>query len=387
MNLREIVKSSVRQGRPILGVGPMSENCVDAALDVSRRLNVPLFLIASRRQIDSKKMGGGYVNNWTTESFAKDVLAKKPSQVFLCRDHGGPWQNPKENKNCPTYAQAYQSALESFKTDIDSGFDLLHIDPIYNVDGSCVSALEALERAAALQAELAAYAQSKGRRIEFEFGTEDQNELPTDDLKQTEYYLESVDRLLSKQKLSKPLFSVFQTGTKVLETENCGAFPQEGSKIDDYVRQYKIRESINLIRSHDIEIKEHNGDFLSDDALRWRSGSGIGGLNVAPEFGHVETRTYLELIERLKLPNLAARLEKLADESGKWRKWTNFPTELSSAKRTIIAGHYLFTNPQFKEIRAELQNAAKLKNIDLDSVIKENIANSIVRYLSLIGWL
>ena len=39
----------------MLGIGPMSKNCVDAAIELSNDNEVPIFLIASRRQIDSEK--------------------------------------------------------------------------------------------------------------------------------------------------------------------------------------------------------------------------------------------------------------------------------------------------------------------------------------------
>ena len=44
---------------------------VQAAADTLNEFNIPLMLIASRRQIESKKLGGGYVNNWSTEEFSK----------------------------------------------------------------------------------------------------------------------------------------------------------------------------------------------------------------------------------------------------------------------------------------------------------------------------
>ncbi len=54
-------------------------------------------LIASRRQIDSREMGSGYVNNWTTEEFARYVMNRdKKGRIILSRDHGGPWQNSRE---------------------------------------------------------------------------------------------------------------------------------------------------------------------------------------------------------------------------------------------------------------------------------------------------
>ena len=45
----------------LLGVGPMSLNCVDVTLELSKQYEIPLMLIASRRQIDSAEFGGGYV--------------------------------------------------------------------------------------------------------------------------------------------------------------------------------------------------------------------------------------------------------------------------------------------------------------------------------------
>ena len=40
--------------------------------DIANEHLIPLMLIASRRQVDSQEMGGGYVNNWTTEDFARE---------------------------------------------------------------------------------------------------------------------------------------------------------------------------------------------------------------------------------------------------------------------------------------------------------------------------
>ena len=37
----------------LLGVGPMSVNCVDATIELANQHNIPIMLIASRRQIDS----------------------------------------------------------------------------------------------------------------------------------------------------------------------------------------------------------------------------------------------------------------------------------------------------------------------------------------------
>ena len=95
------VFSKYSEGKKVtfLGVGPMSKNCVDVTIELSNKYNIPLMLIATRRQIDSEDFGGGYVNNWTTESFSRYVKKKnKKKQIILCRDHGGPWQNNFEKK-------------------------------------------------------------------------------------------------------------------------------------------------------------------------------------------------------------------------------------------------------------------------------------------------
>ena len=69
----------------LLGVGPMSVNCVDAAIELSNQFDSILMLIASRRQIDSEEFGGGYVNNWSTDQFAEYVIDrdKKGKILFL----------------------------------------------------------------------------------------------------------------------------------------------------------------------------------------------------------------------------------------------------------------------------------------------------------------
>ena len=48
--------------------GPMSKNIVDTLIDFSNKTKTPITFIPSRRQVE---WNGGYVNNWTTETFTK----------------------------------------------------------------------------------------------------------------------------------------------------------------------------------------------------------------------------------------------------------------------------------------------------------------------------
>ena len=76
MNIQKKLNSIVKSKKTLLGVGPMSINCVDASIELANYHDVPIMLIASRRQIDSKEFGGGYVNNWDTKNFS-DYIKKK----------------------------------------------------------------------------------------------------------------------------------------------------------------------------------------------------------------------------------------------------------------------------------------------------------------------
>ena len=55
----------------------MSNNCVDAAIEIANEANELLMLISSRRQIDSFEMGGERVNNWDNAKATRKYVFKK----------------------------------------------------------------------------------------------------------------------------------------------------------------------------------------------------------------------------------------------------------------------------------------------------------------------
>ena len=85
LNLKKKLIKFINLKKTILGVGPMSLNCIDAANIVSNDYKIPMFLICSRRQIDSQSHGGGYVNNWTTEELNSYLKSKKQIFNFIKR--------------------------------------------------------------------------------------------------------------------------------------------------------------------------------------------------------------------------------------------------------------------------------------------------------------
>ena len=70
---------STGESATILGIGPMSKNCVQATLELSKEGDYPVMFIASRNQVDADELGGGYVNGWNQFTFAKAVEERDPT--------------------------------------------------------------------------------------------------------------------------------------------------------------------------------------------------------------------------------------------------------------------------------------------------------------------
>ena len=129
------------------GIGVMSLNIVDACIEYANDYDKHLIFIPSRRQVD---YCGGYVNNWTTNSFSKYL---KDSKILLCRDHGGPSQGLEMD-----------SGLESLSDDCQN-LNLIHIDPFKE----CESIYQAAEKTLFL----IKFCSSINPSILYEVGTEE----------------------------------------------------------------------------------------------------------------------------------------------------------------------------------------------------------------------
>ena len=60
-----------------LGIGPMSVEIIDSLDYFSKKFKKKIMLICSRNQIESDKLGSGYVNNFSTKQFSQYVKKKK----------------------------------------------------------------------------------------------------------------------------------------------------------------------------------------------------------------------------------------------------------------------------------------------------------------------
>ena len=364
----------------LLGVGPMSKNCVDAAIELSNDYEIPLMLIASRRQIEAEEFGGGYVNNWSTECFAEYVLENdRKGKIILARDHGGPWQSNFEKEQKLSLRNAMESAKKSFQIDIESGFEMIHIDPSIDIYGE-LSVDETLLRLFELYEFCWSVAEQEKRKIIFEIGTEEQNGSNSSRF-DSEYVVSETNKFCKKNNLPVPTFVVIQTGTKVMETKNIGTFDNPFRIQGELPAEIQIPKILDMCNRNNIFLKQHNTDYLSDEALAWHPKLGIHAANVAPEFGVAETLAFIEILKKYKLNGLIEKFVKLSFESKKWQKWMLPESKAEEMEKAVIAGHYVFSDPEFVEIKSHTKSELQKHNIDLDKHLKSKVKNFIMRYL------
>ena len=365
-----------RRNCTLLGVGPMSKNCADAAIELAEQYKSPLMLIASRRQIDSEQFGGGYVENWTTKQFADYVIKKdKNKNIILARDHGGPWQNEIEKKQSMSLKDAMQSAKDSFQADIDAGFHMLHIDPSVDIH-SQPDTDQILERVYELYDFCWSYAQRKKQDIIFEIGTEEQSG-GNNSKEELEHTLESMKNFCTTNKMPFPSFVVVQAGTRVMETKNIGSFESPVRVENELPPEIQIPQMIDICNKYQIFMKEHNTDYLSTESLKWQPRLGIHAANIAPEFGVAETKAFVNALQENNHTDLLNDFCRISYESMKWKKWMLKNTDASDMDRSIIAGHYVFSSDEFIKLKAE----AIYRIDDLNDILKNKVKESIFRYM------
>ena len=369
---------SHRRRCTLLGVGPMSLNCVNASIEIANENEIPLMLIASRRQIDSEEFGGGYVNNWATQKYADYVIDRdKKGKIILARDHGGPWQNEKEQKENLSLRRAMESAKRSYKADIEAGFQMIHIDPSVDIHGE-LDVDEVLDRIYELYEFCWRIAHNNGQDIIFEIGTEEQSG-STNTQDELEYTLNQIGSFCKRNGLPFPTFVVIQTGTRVMETRNVGSFDSPLRVADELPAEIQVPKMIEICNRHDIFMKEHNADYLSNESLKWHPRLGIHASNVAPEFGVCETRSLVHLLENRGLNSLAEKFLNFSFNSRKWEKWLLPNSQTSDREKAIIAGHYVFAKNEVDEIKKEAQSM--LKDLNVEEHLKNCVKASIMRYV------
>lgn len=283
MSIRKILED-FKGKRTLLCIGPVSELVVRAAVMACKETDYPLVFICSRGQVDFRI---GYLNGRMTPRDFTDLVADIGGRTFtgqryICRDHGGPWQREEElNYDVCT---AMEMAKRSFRADIKAAFDYIHIDPTkyplpHTTDDICTWTVDLIEYCEQVRADLGF------KQLEYEIGAENITGGVTSESTLREF-LDKTIGALDKKRLPRPTCVVAQTGTLVKYNRNVGRFDIEAAA-----------KLVNVASEYDLFFKEHNADFLSTEDLRLRPQLGIAAVNIAPEFGHLQMRAYLQMEE------------------------------------------------------------------------------------------
>jgi tagatose-1,6-bisphosphate aldolase non-catalytic subunit AgaZ/GatZ len=366
----------------LLGAGPMSKFSVDAIIELSNFYNLPIAMIPSRRQIECKELGGGYVENWSTEEFAHYVrFNDKGGNVLLSRDHCGPWQLEQLGADGlqKTLEEEMNLVKKSIEADIKSGFDLIHLDPSLGFKHG-LNKKEIRE----IVYELINFCETiKTSEILYEIGTEEQVFSSSEDV---ETELKVILSDLESKNLPTPIFYVHQTGTKVIERRNVGNFDNPLDSKGYLPASFSLPRVIKLCELNGVWLKEHNADYMSDDALKWHPRFGIHAANVAPEFGYIETQTIINLANMTSSDDLVRIMVDKVNSLGKWKKWMLENSESNDFEKMLIAGHYHFSETWHLEWRSELRKRLSSRDIDLDQYVYHAVKQSINRYLESFGY-
>ncbi len=316
----------------------MSKNIVDAIIEFANKTKTPIGLIPSRRQVERN---GGYVNNWTTKEFCEYVRSKT-KHVLLVRDHAGPNQG-----------NDFDFGVTSFIQDCDENmFDVIHVD-VWKQFKVYEEGLEAT-------IDFINLGYTLNENMRYEIGTEESIRPTTPE--ELDKLITDLKATLPKRLFNKIEYVVIQSGTALQGNENVGSFNQD-----------RLIEMVKVVDKHGLISKEHNGDYLSDELVIEKFKNGLDSINIAPEFGQIETKLILQDIKE-NHPEHFNLLYDICLASNRWVKWVSkdFNPDENKDELINICGHYVLSNPQFIKIKKKLSS-------DLDEKIKTAVKERLER--------
>ena len=330
-----------------LGLGPMSLEVVNALNYFSKKYKKKIMLICSRNQIESDKLGGGYVNNFSTSEFANFVKGKKNNFLIMSRDHCGPFK--RDNKKKSSLIKEVSDCKISLKDDILNDFKILHIDT-----SECGNSK--YEIAHELITFCNDVAKKYDKKIFLEFGAEDHGVL-------TNFKKFTKDAKFFS-KYSNKQFIVCQTGSLVKSVFQIGQFDIDSVKI-----MKKIAEENGML------LKEHNCDYLSLEQIQLRRQYGINAINIAPEFGVMQSNLLYNISKELGLDKEIDEFKKFVLKKEKWKKW-NYNNENNLIK-FFSAGHYHFNTKIYKNLIFKIN-----QKVNFQWKLNKSIENNLLRYFN-----
>lgn len=299
-------------------IGPMTKNVTDAILEFSEETDNLIGFIPSRRQVE---WDGGYVNNWTTQQFAEYVDGRLP----IKRDHSGPGQGYTDD-------DGFKSLKEDCKY-----LDYIHIDPwkkYPNYEDGLEWTLKMIE-----------FCYELNPNIQYEIGTEQAiREFNVDEL---DTLVSDINKRLPFQIFKKITHLVIQSGTSLKGNVNIGEYNSE-----------RLQGMVEVASKWGLISKEHNGDYIPTELIKEKMSAGLDSINIAPEFGLIETISYIE--SNIDID----KFWKICYDSNRWVKWVDDSFDPINQKEDLIkiCGHYVLSHPDFISIKP-----------NIDDVIKQNV--------------
>ena len=299
-------------------IGPMTKNVTDAILEFSEETDNLIGFIPSRRQVE---WDGGYVNNWTTQQFAEYVDGRLP----IKRDHSGPGQGYTDD-------DGFKSLKEDCKY-----LDYIHIDPwkkYPNYEDGLEWTLKMIE-----------FCYELNPNIQYEIGTEQAiREFNVDEL---DTLVSDINKRLPFQIFKKITHLVIQSGTSLKGNVNTGEYNSE-----------RLEGMVEVASKWGLISKEHNGDYIPIELIKEKMSAGLDSINIAPEFGLIETISYIE--SNIDID----KFWKICYDSNRWVKWVDDSFDPINQKEDLIkiCGHYVLSHPDFISIKP-----------NIDDVIKQNV--------------
>lgn len=311
-------------------IGPMSRNVVDAINEFTQETGKQIGLIPSRRQVE---WDGGYVNNWTTKEFSK-----YSKNLILKRDHSGPGQGYIDD-------DGFKSLEEDCKY-----FNYIHIDPWKKYPK--------YEEGLEWTINMIEFCYNLNPDIQYEIGTEEA--IRRFESEELERLVNDLHVRLDKKVFNQIKYLVIQSGTSLQKNTNTGEYNK-----DRLLSMIKIAKSWNLLS------KEHNGDYIPPDLIKEKMSLGLDSINIAPEFGLIETQTYIKEMEKNWDFGSIDKFWEMCYNSKRWEKWVDedFDPKLYRRELIDICGHYVLSYPDFKSIRS--------KYLYINKQIKTNIKNKL----------
>ena len=320
-----------------LCVGPMSMNTINSINYFAKNRKKEITIICSRNQIESNNLGGGYVNNFTTEKFSQYIKNFNNKFIKIARDHGGPYTSDKKKNN---FRKEMNNSKNSLEQDIKSGFNEIHIDTSNVKDKKFELAIDLYKFCNEIS-------NKYNKKISYEIGIN----FHGDYFNKNEFL--KLFNLFKKYKNIK--YFTGTTGSKIKNSKQVGKFNSKDMK---FLSSYLYKNNIL--------IKDHNCDFLELTDIKFRKKIGITSFNIGPELAYNENKILYKYGNTHKNINFIKFFKKVLNKN-KWKKWCD--NRCSDVNKFLSSAHYFYNDSDYKIYQEKYLNNTSFK----DDVLKEHI--------------